>query len=77
MRLRQYGRRALQRKAVHLRVARKQTNTQMKGPGKGLLKQNLRVLWKVNWMVFPWGKHVKGRFVKVDTGRLMHEGTFY
>lgn len=40
VRLRQYGQRALQRKAVHLRVARKQTNTQMKGPEKGLLKQN-------------------------------------
>jgi hypothetical protein len=29
---------------------------------------NLRVLWKVDWMVVCWGKHVKEHFVKVDTG---------
>ena len=33
---------------------------------KGRWSGNLRVLWKVGWMVFCWGKHVKERFVKVD-----------
>jgi hypothetical protein len=26
------------------------------------------VLWKVDWMVFCWGKHVKERLAEVDTG---------
>lgn len=29
---------------------------------------NLRVLWKVGWMVFCWGKHARECFDKVDTG---------
>jgi hypothetical protein len=44
------------------------------------LSGNLRVLWKVGWMVFCWGKHVKECFPEVDTGeriRQTHEGTFH
>jgi hypothetical protein len=32
------------------------------------MKWKFKGFWKVSWMVFCWGKHVKERFVKVDTG---------
>jgi hypothetical protein len=44
------------------------------------LKWNLRALWKVGWMVFCWGKHMKECLAEVDTGerlRQTHEGRFH
>lgn len=35
---------------------------------RGQSSGNLRVLWKVGWIVCCWGKHVKEHFIKVDTG---------
>ena len=45
---------------------------------KRMRSGNLRLLWKVSWMVFCWGKHVKERLAQVDTGerlRQTHEKT--
>jgi hypothetical protein len=32
---------------------------------------HLKALWKVSWMVFCWGKHVKEHLAEVDTGERM------
>lgn len=39
-----------------------------------LMKQKLkRVLWKVGWMVFCWGKHVKECLAEMDTGEKLRQ----
>ena len=41
---------------------------QWPGGNIGCSSGNLRVLWKVGWMVFCWGKHMKERLAEADTG---------
>lgn len=58
----------MQREAAHLGVARKQTNTELKGPGKSLLKQKLEGSLESLLDGVLQGKHVKERFIKVGMG---------
>ena len=34
---------------------------------------NLRILWKIGWMVFCWGKLMKEHLVEVDTGERLRQ----
>jgi hypothetical protein len=39
---------------------------------KGLMRSgNIRVLWKVSWVVFCWCKHMKECLAEADTGERM------